>query len=884
MTILNDPFFLALFNTPVPRIIIETNAQEFRVIATNDAYKFLSEAQSIYIKSKILCKDFNLANTEYDGFNLNILPVFNGIASFMLISIDIKKAETDPTEKSFSLISDAQEKKLATIIKQIPSGLAILSGTELILEVVNQGMLNIWNRDRSIFGKRLLEFLPELINQEFPRLLDEVYTTGIPYHSVDAAVELMTKDGLQSVYMDFSYTPIKDAQGNTESILVLAEDVTQRTLSRMREQQLTDELTTANEELSASNDELAVINKELSFANTQLMLSRKSLDEAHQDLYNSEFKFRKLVQQAPVAIGILTSTQHIIESANDMMLAFLGKRKEIIGKPLSTALPEAIEQPLMELLDQVYQSGEFHTAEEKKASFYHHGTLRKRYFTYIFQPIKNEAEATTGLIIVAIDVTTQVEARKAAERSETRFRFLLNAMPQQVWTASPDGILDYVNQIMCDDFGKEPEQLTSNGWQQHLHPDDFRRCMHKYLSALKNGQEFVDEFRLKLKDGQYHWHLGRLVPLIENGRINLWIGTNTNIDFQKSNEIKKDEFLSIASHELKTPLTSIKAFNQLMIRAKSEDKLAAFISKSSENILRLERLIDDLLDVTKINAGKMIYTMKPFNFRKMLEESIENVQHTTSHDIILEHAADIEYVGDVFRLEQVIHNFLTNAIKYSPKALRILVNAVDENEHLVVSVQDFGIGIPEEALGKLFERYYRADNTAMRFEGLGLGLYISSEILKRHQGSFWIESKEGYGSTFFFQLPIRRLESKENYKINFNPAEGYLYVDWTGFQNIDTVQDGCMAILEALKENQAVKVVNDNTHVLGSWSEAAEWVGEIWFPIMESAGLRYFAWIYSPAAFSKLAVHKSVAINQGKVEVKLFTELSSATQWIKGRE
>lgn len=228
------------------------------------------------------------------------------------------------------------------------------------------------------------------------------------------------------------------------------------------------------------------------------------------------------------------------------------------------------------------------------------------------------------------------------------------------------------------------------------------------------------------------------------------MGTNTDIDFQKNNEQKKDEFLSIASHELKTPLTSIKAFNQLIKRTSDADKINNFVKKSEDNIQRLEKLIADLLDVTKINAGKMTYNMHEFDFKQMLVESIENVQHTSSsHQIILENAEEITYTGDRFRIEQVINNFLSNAIKYSPSAGKVIVNCTIQLNNILFAVQDFGIGIASHDLHRLFERYFRVDNTAMRFEGLGLGLFISSEILKRHEGSFWIESELEKGSAFF---------------------------------------------------------------------------------------------------------------------------------------
>jgi PAS domain S-box-containing protein len=340
--------------------------------------------------------------------------------------------------------------------------------------------------------------------------------------------------------------------------------------------------------------------------------------------------------------------------------------------------------------------------------------------------------------------------------SESRFGFLLNAIPQQVWTATPDGALNYVNEVVCTDFGYSIAEIVGHGWQKFIHPDDLPACLEKWTDALNNGTEYMVEFRLLFADGAYHWHLGRAIPLVEDGAIRLWIGTNTNIDLQKNNEQRKDEFLSIASHELKTPLTSIKAFNQLLQKVKDPAKLEPFVDRSSEQINRLERLINDLLDVTKINAGRVTYSMEPFDFGKMIVEAVESARLIANkHEIVLDSEANIEYTGDYFRLEQVLNNFISNAVKYSPEGSPVIVRTVAEQEYITVSVQDFGIGIAAEHKGRLFDRYYRVDNTAIRFQGLGLGLFISSEILKRHQGSCWIESELGKGSTFYFRLPLK---------------------------------------------------------------------------------------------------------------------------------
>lgn len=243
--------------------------------------------------------------------------------------------------------------------------------------------------------------------------------------------------------------------------------------------------------------------------------------------------------------------------------------------------------------------------------------------------------------------------------------------------------------------------------------------------------------------------------------------TGTIMDITQSTEAKevlremlnkKDEFIGIASHELKTPLTSIKGYIQLIkdsIVKGNYELLSLFADKAELNIEKLTGLINDLLDVSKIQAGKITYNFEEFEFDEMLRDSVESVQHISStHKIILEKTVNVKYYGDRMRLEQVMNNFLSNAIKYSPNAEEVIVSADIIKNYIVVSVKDFGIGIAPENLSKLFDRFYRIDNTSSKFAGLGLGLYISAEILKRHKGTFWIDSEPGRGSTFYSLLPL----------------------------------------------------------------------------------------------------------------------------------
>jgi PAS domain S-box-containing protein len=501
------------------------------------------------------------------------------------------------------------------------------------------------------------------------------------------------------------------------------------------------------------------------------------------------------------------------------------------------------------------------------------------------------------------DIHEQKAIQEALERGEAHFKALtqLNSLP--IWQVNANCETIFVNDTWRVFTGVDAEKINEADWTENIHPEDRDKTVQQF-NALFDKQQMVHlKYRFRhAPTNEYRWMLDNAQPVF-NPEFDGYIGTMTDIHEQEQARLaiqqlmsKKDEFISIASHELKTPLTSIKAFNQLMLRTKDETRLTEFGKKTAEHILRLEKLISDLLDVTKINAGKMNYNLAPFSFRQMLTDSVESAKHTApDYEIILEGAPDITYTGDQFRLEQVMHNFISNAIKYSPDGKKVIINSKVELGNIVVSVQDFGIGIAPDNLDRLFDRYYRVDNTAMRFEGLGLGLFISSEILKRHQGSFWIESELGKGSTFYFRLPVSSVKKKEPvvktdtfYRdstiiISYNKDNKRLDVDWTGFQGMDSIKRGCLLMLKIMAKNKCDRIVNDNTHVLGNWSEAADWVGNEWFPMMEQAGLKYFALIFSPSTFSQLSAKKSIDIMAGIITTQYFTNIRLAEEWIDSR-
>ncbi len=218
----------------------------------------------------------------------------------------------------------------------------------------------------------------------------------------------------------------------------------------------------------------------------------------------------------------------------------------------------------------------------------------------------------------------------------------------------------------------------------------------------------------------------------------------------------KDEFISIASHEMKTPLTTAKGYIELLLRSLSEEnQTALYATKANQALERLHDSITELLDVSKIQNGQLNYNITGFDFNELLDETMENVQHTTKNHILHKTGNISQQInGDKGRLQQVLINLLSNAIKYSPNADKVLVKIEEQDSKVQVSVQDFGIGMSKQHLDKIFDRYYRVEEHAVHFQGLGIGLYISNNIIKRHEGKMWAESEPEQGSTFYFTLPV----------------------------------------------------------------------------------------------------------------------------------
>jgi two-component system CheB/CheR fusion protein len=346
--------------------------------------------------------------------------------------------------------------------------------------------------------------------------------------------------------------------------------------------------------------------------------------------------------------------------------------------------------------------------------------------------------------------------------SRENFKFLADNIPVIAWTALPDGTINYFNQRFYEYAGVSPSEFLMNDWMQVIHPDDRDKTAEQWNRAISSGMVLDIEYRFKYApDDSYHWHYGKGLPYRdEEGEIIAWFGTSTDIELQKKELEQKDEFISMVSHELKTPLTSLKGFTQLLMFTTKQDNnnlVDGYLETMNNQINKLTRLIADLLDITKSKAGELQFDNELFDFNELVKEIAGEMQLTTlKHSIELRLTTSVQINGDRNRIGQVITNLISNAIKYSPAADAVIVSTCNDNGMIILCVQDFGIGISRLQQTNLYSRFYRVLETsdAHTFPGMGLGLYISKNIIEKHEGKMWLESETGKGSKFYFSLMI----------------------------------------------------------------------------------------------------------------------------------
>lgn len=465
-----------------------------------------------------------------------------------------------------------------------------------------------------------------------------------------------------------------------------------------------------------------------------------------------------LYMSSPAFVCTYVGPYHMYDLVNPAYQKLFGRRI-LTGKTVVEALPELKDQGFVELLDNVYKTGEPYVATEKRAWLAFDEGLQpaERYFNFSYQPMYDIEKQITGVLCFGYEVTEEVMAKK---KGEANLRLILDSLPQLTFTASSEGKIHFFNKSALEYAAITSESATTKkGWESIIHFADLESIVTLARACLKTGEDFYKEIRLKRgSDGSYRWHLMRATRIKDDQEDNVtsWVGMATDIHEQKMKEQKKDEFINIASHEMKTPLAATKGYLQLLEMSLAPNtETAHFVFKALASTNRLNHLINELLELGKTQNGDLQYNISVFDFNTLLSETIEDLQKASpDYEITKKGLIASEVKGDKDRFQQVLINLVGNAIKYSPHKKKLEITIKEKSGSLIFSVKDHGIGIAKENLENIFKKYFRVADHPIQFQGMGIGLFISNEFIRRHGGKMWVESELGKGSTFYFSVPL----------------------------------------------------------------------------------------------------------------------------------
>lgn len=508
---------------------------------------------------------------------------------------------------------EESEHKVRALVENAPFAIAVYTGEEMIVELANESIIDIWGKGKDVIGKPFTEVLPELTNQLVFEQIKNVYKTGKYFHTENTPLDLMIDGKLGTYYFNYGFTPLYDLKGNIYGVMNTGVDL------------------------------------------TDLNLAKRKIEE-------SDKRFRNTVKQAPVGMTILRGPKYMVEMANEAYLKLFDREEaDFVGRPLFDSLPE-VKETVSSLLNSVLNTGIPYHGNEVPIPVNRYGKLNVDYFDFLYYPLKEENGEISGIIVTVTEVTEKVESRKKIEQNEERlniivesselgtwelnvktkevsyskryleiiggykgeieltheqllrhlhpddmpirekafkeaittgflnyearliwndksihwmegkgkvfydadhkperllgtirdtteekkhqqeleeseqkFRLLASSMPQHIWTSDTEGNLNYFNQSVYDYSGLTPEQINEEGWLQIVHPDDTEENMKVWMKSIATGKDFLFEHRFKRHDGEYRWQLSRATPQIdENGKIQMWVGTSTDIQDQKT--------------------------------------------------------------------------------------------------------------------------------------------------------------------------------------------------------------------------------------------------------------------------------------------------------------------------------------------------------------
>ena len=638
--------------------------------------------------------------------------------------------------------SDQQQRVYETITSATPD-LMYVFDLQYRFTYVNRALLSMWGKTwEEAVGKGLLENGYEPWHAEMHESeIDLIVQTKQP---IRGEVSFPHAELGRRVY-DYILNPVLNEHGEVEAVAGTTRDVTER-------KQWEETLAATNEEQAASNEELSAANEELALLNEELTNARVKIEEG-------EAALRLAIEAANFGTWFIHSgTREFITDARlKELFGYLPDEELSIEQALAQITEEYREFVSNKLENAIYNNGDYDVT-------YPVIGLRDQKHRWL-RAIGNLKADTSGAFSaftgVVMDITESFLAAKQIERAEESLRMAIDAAGLGTFYINAADRIFMPSPKLKEFFGFLPDEIVPfEAAINQIHPDYRQQALDMVEGAFSSGTQFDMEYPvIGYHDGLIRWVRGMGTMQHYDGK-DFFTGVLHEITERKQDEMRKNDFIGMVSHELKTPLTSLKAIVQvanMKLRNNGDQFLSGAMVKADAQIKRMSAMINGFLNISRLESGKIMIDKTGFDLKLLIEEIIEEMQLTvSSHQIeLLDCAGPLEIHADRDKINSVVSNLISNAIKYSPDADNVKISCLSRPEEICISVTDTGIGIKASDSVKIFDRYYRVESNSTRtISGFGIGLYLSAEIVHRHGGRIWVESEFGQGSTFYFSLPV----------------------------------------------------------------------------------------------------------------------------------
>ena len=641
-----------------------------------------------------------------------------------------------------------KDNRLENILEHSTDPILILKGKELILDLANEALFKLWDVGKENLGKPLLQILPEMKEQGFYDLLQNVYHKGITHFGHETSVYFVRDPGKKELrYFNFMYQPFRESDDRISGVLIMATEVTEQFLS-------------------------------------------------NQKLLQSELNFKTMILQIPAAICVLRGPDHIVEICNEATFEIIGRKKEdLIGKPIHIGLPEWEEQGLLEILNQVYTTGERNISNERPVDLVRNGKKETAFINFVYEALREIDGSISGIICVGTEVTDQVRGRKESEYAEERARLAIGSADLGTYEINLITNEMFTSPRFNSIWGFDHLTINRNEYAGAIHPDDLEKRDQAHKESVKTGNLHY-EARVIWKDKSIHWIKVKGRVLYDDDQTPVWLlgviqditeqklfadelarkVTERTMSLQQSNERLErsneelEQFAYITSHDLQEPLRKIQVFSNILLdRSKDElnPRSIEMLEKVSGSASRMSGLIRNLLDYSRIAQSEVLYEKTDLNL--IVQNVLSDFELIVTQKKAVVNVDVLPLIEGVpLQMNQLFYNLIGNALKFSKKNIQPIIDihyAVLTNEkkqrfpqldpakeYYEFIFRDNGIGFQQEYADKIFVIFQKLNAQSM-FGGYGIGLAICRKIIENHHGIIYATGNINEGATFTIILP-----------------------------------------------------------------------------------------------------------------------------------